>query len=412
MKHIALNQILRIRRLSLKRWRLRQPVRRSKTKPSKGKKTSLRRTTTGRPSIKNKNRQQPKKIMALLIAAHNEELVLEKTLRSAIAANMSAEHIYVVDDNSKDRTSQIAKSILPKANVMRVRRSGKGLALAKGSKKFQLTKRYRWIHIADADGAFAPNYFRIFRRELRVKYAAATGYVRSLPGKRISEFRVFEYTVAMEIHRRLQTLLNVVPVIPGPTSCFRADVFDQVNFDNKSLTEDFDVTIQIHRRKLGKIQFIPAAYAYTQDPKGLSDYTKQITRWNRGGLQSIVKYKIGRRLSGIDAYLSYQIMQNLIFFASYFIWIPYLAVARQTSDVIAAAFVIDVLVTFMITFGATARTGRWDILSAFPYVYGIRWVSLAVFLKAFAEVVILGKFRNTEGVWENRATRRYVIENP
>lgn len=349
-------------------------------------------------------------MMALLISAHNEELVLSKTIGSAIAAGMKPEHIYVVDDDSSDATSKIAKSILPVENVMKVRRSGKGLALTKGAKRFNLTKRYRWIHIADADGAFAPRYFKIFRRELRAENAAATGYIRSLPGKRISEYRVFEYTVAMEIHRRLQALLNVVPVIPGPTSCFRADVFERVNFDNKSLTEDFDVTMQLHRKKLGKVQFIPQAVAYTQDPKNLADYTKQITRWNRGGLQSMLKYKIGRRPSRIDAYLSYQILQNLLFFVGYLIWVPYLAVTRDASSVIATAFLIDVSITFVITSLAALRTKRWDILSAFPQVYVIRWVSLAIFLKAFFEVVILRQYRNSEGVWENRVTRRYVVE--
>src|SRR5258706_12059667 len=104
-----------------------------------------------------------RRTLALLICAHNEELVLAKTMLSAIAAGMSAEDIYVVDDNSSDATSKIAKSILAKSNVLRVRRSGKGLGLTKGAKKFELSQHYRWIHIADADGAFAPDYFHIFR---------------------------------------------------------------------------------------------------------------------------------------------------------------------------------------------------------------------------------------------------------
>jgi poly-beta-1,6-N-acetyl-D-glucosamine synthase len=350
-------------------------------------------------------------MLCLLIAAHNEELVLAKTINSAVTAGMKPQHIYVVDDNSTDRTSEIARTILPASNIVRVRRSGKGLALTKASKKFNLVKRYRWIHIADADGAFSPDYFHVFRRELRIKNAAATGYVRSLPGKRISEYRVYEYTIGMEIHRRLQAMLHVVPVIPGPTSCFRSDVFAKVNFDNKSLTEDFDVTIQLHRQKLGNVQFIPSAIAYTQDPKSLSDYTKQITRWNRGGLQAIVKYKIGRRPTRIDAYLSYQIFQNLLFFASYLIWVPYLTISRHSLIAVEAAFVVDVFVTFVITLLAAARSARWDVLSAFPQVYALRWVSLGVFLRAFVEVVILRKYLDTDGKWSNHSTRRYVMEN-
>lgn len=283
---------------------------------------TARKTTT-------KSRVPRKSVMALLIAAHNEELVLEDTLRSAIAAGMKPEHIYVVDDNSNDKTTKIARSVLPRENVTKVNRSGKGLALKKAGIKFRLSERYRWIHIADADGAFATNYFTAFRREIRVKHAAATGYVKSLPGRHVSQYRVFEYTLGMEIHRRFQSMFNVISVIPGPTSCFRSDIFAQVDFANKSLTEDFDVTLQIHRQKLGKIQFIPEAVAYTQDPLTTKDYCKQITRWNRGIMQGVVRYRVGRKLSPIDLYLVSQILQNLLFFVSYFIWVPYLALSGQ-----------------------------------------------------------------------------------
>jgi len=366
----------------------------------------IRKAALQRKLAKVAPKPMPRRKISLLIAAHNEELVIGQTLRSAIAAGMNPMHIYVVDDNSSDKTSAIAKQIIPAANVVKVHRSGKGLALTKGARKFQLSKKYRWIHIADADGAFAPNYFHVFRRELNIKYAAATGYVRSLPGRRISEYRVYEYTIGMEVHRRMQTLFNVVPVIPGPTSCFRWDVFEEVNFDNKSLTEDFDVTMQLHRKKLGRIQFIPEAVAYTQDPRTVKDYTKQITRWNRGGLQSMMKYGIGRHISLLDAYLSYQIIQNLFFFASYFIWVPYLAFAHRTSAVVAMAFITDVLITFVLTFYTALCTHRWDVLSAFPQVYALRWLSLGVFLKAFVEVVLLRRFRSSSGTWENR---RYVV---
>jgi cellulose synthase/poly-beta-1,6-N-acetylglucosamine synthase-like glycosyltransferase len=368
---------------------------------------------SSKPSVrKNAAKRASKGMLTLLIAAHNEEMVLGNTLRSAIAAGMNPQHIYVVDDNSSDATSRIARELLPRENVLKVRRSGKGLALTKAAKKFQLPSRYRWIHIADADGAFAADYFHVFRRELRIKNAAATGYVRSLPGKRISEYRVLEYTIGMELHRRLQVLLGVVPVIPGPTSCFRSDIFTRVNFDNKCLTEDFDVTLQMHRQNLGRVQFIPKAIAYTQDPRTLKDYTKQIIRWNRGGLQSMVRHKIGRRPTRIDAYLSYQILQNLLFFASYFIWVPYLTLVRHTPAVIATAFVIDVFITYILCFLTALRSRRWDILGAFPHVYVLRWISLAVFIKAFTEIIVLRKFRTSDGKWENATTRRYVMDAP
>lgn len=350
-----------------------------------------------------------KKKMALLIAAHNEELVLEKTIRSAIDAGMKPEYIYVIDDNSTDYTSRIARSILPRNNVSKVRRSGKGLALTKAVKKFGLTDKFQWIHIADADCAFAPNYFSVMRKTVRVKNVAATGYVRSLPGKNVSQYRVFEYTIGMEFHRRFQSLFNVISIIPGPTSCFRSDIFNRLDFHVGTLTEDFDVTLQIHRLKLGNIQFIPDAYVYTQDPKTVADFTKQVTRWNRGTMQGIIRHKIGLKPKGIDAYLSFQIFQNMLLLVNYFVWIPYHTVTSKEGgiDYLAAIFLVDVLLAFSLSVFAAMRSGRYDILSAFPYIYLLRWLNVVIFFKAFIEVVVMRRHRISNGIWSTGA-RRYV----
>lgn len=350
--------------------------------------------------------RERKRMLALLIAAHNEELVIENTIRSAINAGMNPKDIYVVDDCSTDKTTALARAIVGHDNAYKVKRSGKGLALTKAAKKFDLVQRYRWIHIADADGGFAPNYFPVFRKSLRNNYAAATGYIKSLPGNSVSQYRVFEYTVGMEIHRRFQALAHVVSVIPGPTSCFRSDVFAKVNFANRALTEDLDVTLQIHRQKLGKIQFIPGAVAYTQDPRTVADYTKQITRWNRGVLQGVRRHKIGHKAQRIDIYLTFQIFQNLLFFFNYCFLIPYLSIVRHSPDLVATLFLYDVFTTLALTMMVALRSGRWDIMSAFPQVYAFRFINLAVFIRAFVEITILRKFKVTDGTWST-AGRRY-----
>jgi poly-beta-1,6-N-acetyl-D-glucosamine synthase len=346
--------------------------------------------------------------IGLLIAGHNEELVIAKTIRSAIKAGMDRDNIFFVNDASTDNTRSVVSEILPKSNILHVRRSGKGLALKKASKKFNLCARYRWIHIADADGGFAPKYFTTLRKKLNAKHAAATGYVRSLPGSNVSQFRVFEYTIGLELHRRFQTLFNVVPVIPGPSSIFRNDVFGQLNFANGSMTEDFDVTLQLHRKKLGTVQFIPEAIAYTQDPQTIVDLTKQLTRWNRGTLISSAHHRIGRRAQAIDLYLSYQIIQNLLFVVNYLVLVPYIAYRRHSLAIVAAAFLWDVLLSAVLVVLVAMRSKRFDVISAFPLVYVFRWISVAVFMKAYIEVVILRKFRTTTNasIWKN--TSRYV----
>ncbi|HSE29572.1 MAG TPA: glycosyltransferase family 2 protein [Candidatus Saccharimonadales bacterium] len=353
-----------------------------------------------------------KNTLCLLISAHNEEQVLEYTLRSAIAAGMKPSDIYVVDDFSNDKTSAVAKSVLGRENVMRVKRSGKGLALTKAARKFDLVERYKWIHLADGDGSFSSNYFKVFRKNLRVSNAAATGYIRSLKGSIVGQFRVVEYAIGMDIVRRFQDLAGIISIIPGPTSCFRSDVFRQVAFNTGALAEDFDVTLQIHRKNLGTIQFIEEAVAYTQDPLTFRDFVKQIHRWNKGVLQGLFTHKIGTKISKLDAYLSYQVGLNLAMFTSYVVVMPIIAAERGFAEIIAATFMIDVIVAAVVAAFAAMRSNRWDIFNAFPHLYIYRWVSLLVFIWCFVEVVILGRDRSKHGkkvlAWEGVKRRAQI----
>jgi poly-beta-1,6-N-acetyl-D-glucosamine synthase len=347
--------------------------------------------------------------LALVIPAHNEEVVLGSTIASAIAAGQLARDIFVVDDNSSDRTAEIATALVGHENVLSVPQSGKGRAIEQLVRTFTLTQRYEWIHIADADGVFAKDYFAIFRRALQKTDAvAATGYIRSLPGGWISKYRVYEYTVGLEIMRRIQNWLGVITVMPGPTSAFRSNIWDKLDFAVDSLTEDFEVTLQIHRQKLGKIAYIPRAKTFTQDPKNLHDYVKQITRWYRWNFRGMQRHGIGRRMQRIDAYITYILFEQFLFLAE-LVTIPTIAITDHAPFLIAIAFLSDLTVFLATTMWVAALNRRADILEAFPLFYLLRFANLFIFLKAFVEVIILRKYQTTDRPgWETK-DRRYEI---
>lgn len=351
-----------------------------------------------RESIRNHN--QEKRKIGLIISAYNEELVLAHTIESAVNAGIPREDIYVVDDCSADLTAYIARSTIGTHNLLTVGRSGKGLALSTIAKNLELTKRYEWLHIADADGEYDEDYFTELYQHLNPKYAAATGYIASLSGSFISNYRALEYTMGMDLIRRFQSLTGLITIIPGPTSVFRSDVFEQLDFKSPSLCEDYDVTLQIHRKKLGKIKFVDTAIARTQDPLTLRDYIRQVTRWNRGGMQLFLRYKLGRRLSKVDAYVGYQMLQNVLFTFMYLIVLPMVTIATMNPLILAMMFISDVAVVLAFTMFAMYRSGRYEIIESFPLSYILRWVQLIIFLQCFIEVFLLRKYRVSDGVWE------------
>jgi len=352
-------------------------------------------------SIKNHTVDRSK--ICLIISAYNEEQVLKHTIESAINAGLSRADIYVVDDASNDRTATIAKKVVGKYNLLTVDRSGKGKAISTIVKELQLTERYEWIHIADADGEFDRRYFQELYDNLDPTYAAATGYMASLPGSYVANFRNFEYTMAMDVARRYQSILDLITVIPGPTSVFRSDVFQQLNFCTGALCEDFDVTLQIHDRKLGKIKFIETAIARTQDPHDLKNYIKQITRWNRGNLQLFVRNKMWRKVTRVNSFITYQVLQNMLFATMYGVALPILSLLTGSLYFIAVTFVIDVLTIIGFALYTAMRTKRFETLTSFPLTYFLRWVQLVVFVKCFFEVVVLRRYRISHGSWETVA---------
>lgn len=348
--------------------------------------------------------------LALLLPGHNEELIIAATIRSALASGMQAKDIYVVDDGSTDSTRQEAAATLPDQNILSVSRRGKAHAVRTAIDHFGIIKRYKWLHVADADSIFCPDYFHIYRSQLDARqWAAAVGFVQSMHGNWISHYRSFSYTYGQHIFRRVQSWFGVISILPGPVTCFRTDIIDKLDFTARSLTEDFDLTLQIHRKKLGRIKFIPEAVNFTQDPRTLPDFYRQTMRWQRGFFQGVRKYRIGMRPHWIDLGVGYQMSESLFYFLQYFVFIPLLLVQTHHWEVVPIALAADYIVICILAGLSAAASRRPAILWSLLYFYVLRPLELWIFLQAFVEVIILGRHKHEIRGWSTDG-RRYQLD--
>src|SRR5581483_4618 len=95
--------------------------------------------------------------VAVLIPAHNEELVIKDSIE-AIAALVPRHNIHVVSDGSTDRTVELAHQA--GVNVISTRTNvGKAGALEEAIDRFDLVDRFRAVLLLDADTAIQPGYF-------------------------------------------------------------------------------------------------------------------------------------------------------------------------------------------------------------------------------------------------------------
>jgi cellulose synthase/poly-beta-1,6-N-acetylglucosamine synthase-like glycosyltransferase len=351
-----------------------------------------------------------KRKLALLLPGHNEELIIALTIQSAVTAGQDIRDIFVVDDNSNDQTRKIAVSLLGKSQVLTVKRSGKALAVKKALKKFKIADNYEWVHVADADSVFSPDYFREYVKHLTDDYVVAVGFVQSLRGNWISTYRALSYTFSQHVNRRIQAKLDMISVFPGPITAFRTDILDKLDFQAKTITEDFDITLQVHRYNLGKIAFIPKAINYTQDPQTFRDFCKQTQRWQRGFFQCIQKYHIGLQTQRIDISLGFQMMQMAFFMFQLLVLIPIIMILTHDYMYIPVWMTIDFIMNSLIAIWASFAIRRWNLLGALPYFYFLRWVEVAIFLWSGYEVVVLRRFREEIKGWATEG-RRYAVNS-
>jgi poly-beta-1,6-N-acetyl-D-glucosamine synthase len=239
--------------------------------------------------------------VAVLVAAHNEALVIKDTILAA-SALVPRRNIHVVSDMSTDDTAAIARAAGVKVLDLEPNR-GKAGALAAGIAHFDLCKRFKVVMLLDADTRPTPDYLEtglpLFDDPTVVAVAGRAKSIMSPApptaiGRFLVAYRERLYIVVQLLLKYGQAArgANVVSIVPGFASMYRTSALAKIEVLAPGLViEDFNMTFEIHAKKLGRIAFHPsAAVAYTQDPDNLKDYIKQVRRWILGFWQTVRRH--------------------------------------------------------------------------------------------------------------------------
>lgn len=240
--------------------------------------------------------------VAVLIAAHNEAMVIGETIASA-ARLVPLENIHIISDQSTDETAQIARDA--GVNVLELSPNrGKAGALAEGIRHFDLCREFQVILLLDADTRPAPDYLTTgLPMFADPEVMAVAGRARSLVqppspraiGRFLVAYRDRLYMIFQLLLKYGQAAkhANVVSIVPGFASMYRTTAVEHVDVVGRGLViEDFNMTFELHAKRLGRIAFHPgAAVAYTQDPDTLHDYVRQVRRWTLGFWQTVRRHQ-------------------------------------------------------------------------------------------------------------------------
>ncbi|WP_160897375.1 glycosyltransferase [Microbacterium sp. TL13] len=240
--------------------------------------------------------------VAVLIAAHDEELVIADAVRAARAL-VPARNVFVVSDGSGDATVERARDAGASVWDLFPNR-GKAGAIRAGLERFRIPERFPLLLLLDADSRPRPDYLRtglpLFTDPDVVAVAGRATTAADAPatrtGRLLTTYRERTYVCTQYLHKFGQAAraADAVAIVPGFASLYRTDVLDRIDIDAPGLSiEDFNMTFEVHAKRLGRIAFHPeCAIAETQDPAVLRDYSAQMRRWSLGFWQTVRRHGI------------------------------------------------------------------------------------------------------------------------
>jgi poly-beta-1,6-N-acetyl-D-glucosamine synthase len=282
--------------------------------------------------------------VAVLIPAHNEEVVIESSIE-AIAALVPRENIHVVSDGSTDRSAELARQA--GVNVIETRTNvGKAGALEEAIDRFGLVERFQAVLLLDADTTIEPGYFAAALPHFDdPQVVAVAGAVRthwherdlSLIGKVLVCHRQRIYAISQRLLKFGQTwrFTNATHIVPGFASMYRTAVLPRIEMNPPGLViEDFNMTFEIYQKRLGKVAFTLDALAVTQDPDNLRDYVRQIKRWGLGLWQTVRRHP--PQLSLFSAMLTVLLLE-LLTSSMFFLLLPLLVLVLAVPAAYPAA---------------------------------------------------------------------------
>ncbi len=231
--------------------------------------------------------------LSVLIAAYNEEKVIEKTLQSVLNTTYSGSiSVWVVDDGSADKTARVVEVFSRndrRVHLIRQTNQGKALALRNGLAS--ITDDI--VVMLDADTRFHPETLMRLVQPLQDKNVAAVSGHAKVGNLRkfITRCQALEYICGFNLDRRAYHHLNCITVVPGAVSAVRKHAVLQVGgISTDTLAEDTDLTLSLHREGF-RIAYVPDALAFTEAPETIATLAKQRFRWAFGTIQCLWKHR-------------------------------------------------------------------------------------------------------------------------
>jgi len=239
------------------------------------------------PRKDNKEYPDVKRRYALIVAAHNEEQVIENMVTSLNALNYPKDkyEVFVIADNCTDATAAIAREA--GATVYErfdTTARGKGFALEwMFGELYKLERKFDSVAIFDADNIVDANFLTEINKQHNKGFKVVQGYIDSK--NPYDSWITYSYSIAFWSVNRLfqqsRANLGLGCQLCGTGFSVDVDILQSIGWGATCLTEDMEFTMKLCLNNI-KVGWAGEARVYDEKPLTLSQSWKQRVRWMQG----------------------------------------------------------------------------------------------------------------------------------
>jgi 1,2-diacylglycerol 3-beta-glucosyltransferase len=228
---------------------------------------------------------QPCNRFAILVPAHNEQLLIDTLCRSLLQVEYPRERfeIHIIADNCSDQTAEICRNYpLRVLERFDPEQAGKGQALAWGLRQVDLEK-FDAVFIVDADNYVDPAVLRELNRLLNRGEQAIQCYnaVGNRDDSWFTQLLFVSRTIGNLLCHEAKFRLGLSSYLMGNGLCFRSELLRKKGWTAFSHGEDWEYYAQLVREGI-TIGFAARAKVFHQESRSLNQATSQRLRWSSG----------------------------------------------------------------------------------------------------------------------------------
>lgn len=276
--------------------------------------------------------------VSILVPAYNEEVGVVSTVRSLLALEYPEKEVIVIDDGSKDMTSDrmieefkmiqipfavrthiqtaeidsiFQSTVFPYIKLIKKANGGKADALNAGIN----LSAYPYFCAIDGDSILENDGLLKTMKPIiesdgqiivtggSVRIANGSTISRSkveainLPRNPVVLMQIIEYFRAFLIGRLALSHLNILLIVSGAFGVFNKErVIQAGGYNKNTVGEDMELVVRLHRllreeKSKQRIEYIPDPVCWTEAPESLEVLRSQRIRWQRGLFETLWSHK-------------------------------------------------------------------------------------------------------------------------